>query len=584
MLSKLFKNNIPLLSLLLIFIIDLLLILTTHLNWNNAMSKYLPLKSQIQVFKSDISEGHLWFEEAISGDKYVDIERDVMSKFRHEEFHKYLKNSKELLSSDEDIKYYKQISIIDKKAYDFLLLAKKRLENAVEHAIGSDLDQDFDKKFNELIYLVDRLNSNIDKRLAREFDDRNRYFKYILTLFFMLNVFIFTILYILRNKKILFEKKLFEEKEKAETTLRSIGDAVISTDEKGNVIFLNPIAEKLTGYSLKEVKGKPLENVFQIFNSSTKKRIENPVQKVLREGIIVGLANGTALKSKNGEVYIIEDSAAPIKNKNDEIVGTVLVFRNVTEDVKMKEQLKVNERLLMQQTKLASMGELLENIAHQWRQPLSTITVAASGMKLEKEFKILNDELFDINIDAIIENSNLLSKTLDDFRDFFKPHDEKVLLNLKDIIENALGIISSKLQMENIKVIKDIEDIFLKSFTSEFLQIIVAVFNNSMDAFDKIVDDKTIFISANINKEILTLSIKDNAGGVPEELVNRLCEPYFTTKYKSQGKGLGLFMVQEIITKHMNGEMLIQNYDFEHNGKKERGLETTFFLKIETDE
>jgi len=94
MLSKIFKNNIPLLSMLLIFTIDLILIFTTHLNWNNAMSKYLPLKSQIQIFKSDISVGHLWFEEAISGDKYIDIEKDVMNKFRHTNFNKYIKNNK----------------------------------------------------------------------------------------------------------------------------------------------------------------------------------------------------------------------------------------------------------------------------------------------------------------------------------------------------------------------------------------------------------------------------------------------------------------------------------------------------------
>lgn len=584
MLSKSLKNNIPILSLLLIFIIDLILILTTHLNWNNAMRKYLPLKSQIQNFKSDISEGHLWFEELISGDKYIDIEKDVMSKFRHEKFHIYLKESRNVLSSKEDMKYYKQIKKIDKKAHEFMLLAQKRWQNVVKHAIGSDLDQEFDKKFNELIFLVDSLNFSIDKRLAKEFENRNKYFKYILTLFFFLNLFIFTVLYITKKKKILFEEKLYEEKEKAETTLSSIGDAVISTDENGYVEFLNPIAENLTGYSLKNARKKPLEKVFHIFNSSTKKRVKNPVEKVLKEGIIVGLANGTALRSKNGEVYIIEDSAAPIKNKNKEIIGTVLVFRDVTKDMKIKEQLKVNERMLMQQSKLASMGELLENVAHQWRQPLSTITVAASGMKLEKDFNILDDDVFNMNINAIIENSNNLSKTLDDFRNFFKPNDEKVLLNLKDIIENALGIISSKLQIKKIKVIKKIDDIFLKSFTSEFLQIIVAVFNNSIEAFQKNKDDKTIFISANLSKDTLTICIKDNAGGVQDEQLNRLCEPYYTTKHKFQGKGLGLFMTQEIITKYMNGKILIENTNYEYNGKKERGLKTTFFLKIETEE
>ena len=580
MLTNLFKNNVPILSMLLVFIIDLMLILTTHLNWNNAMSKYLPLKSQIQTFKSDISIGHLWFEEAISGDEYIDIEKDVMSKFRHEEFSVYINKSEELLSSKEDIKFYNKIKLINKKSKEFLALSKKRWQNNIAHGIGSSLDQEFDKRFNELVYLVDKLNLDIDERLSQEFKDRNKYFQYILVLFFFLNLIIFTVLYITRNKKIEFEKKLFEEKEKAETTLNSIGDAVISTDEKGNIEFLNPIAENLTGYSKEEARGKYLDEVFDIFNSSTKKKVESPVKKVLKKGIIVGLANGTALKSKDGTIYIIEDSAAPIKDKENKIIGTVLVFRDVTEQTKTKEQLSLNEKMLMQQSKLASMGEMLENIAHQWRQPLSTITVAASGMKLEKEFDILNDELFEKNVEAIIENSNKLSKTIDDFRDFFRPQGEKVLLNLDGIIVNALSIVSSKMNFYNIKVVKNCDEISLKSFASEFLQIFVTIINNSIEAFDDNSKKRYIFIDAKKLGKHIEIIVKDNAGGVSDDIIGRLFEPYFTTKHKSQGKGIGLFMVEEIITKHFNGSILVRNSEYYYKGKKYKGLETTIDIEV----
>ena len=573
------RNNIPILGMLLIFCIDLLLIITTHLNWNNAMSKYLPLKSEIQVFKNDMTIGHLWFEEAISGDKSIDLEKDVMYKFRHENFILYVQRAKEVLSSKEDFEYYKKLEILLIKSNEFYNLANVRLKNVLNHGIGSDLDQIFDLKFKELINIIDSLNTKIDYRLSKEFKDRNTYFKYILILFLILNIFIFLLLYITRKKKIEYENKLFEEKEKAEITLKSIGDAVIVTNKKAEIEFLNPIAEKLTGFTLKEAKGKLIDEIFKIFNSSTKEEVTTPIKKVLEEGIIVGLANGTGLRSKDGSIYIIEDSAAPIKNKKEEIIGAVLVFHDVTGQEKIREQLQLNEKMLILQSKQASMGDMLENIAHQWRQPLSAITTAASGMKVEKEFDKLDDENFYKNIDAIINNSNNLSKTLDNFRDFFKPNDEKVLLNLNDVINNALNILSSKIENNNIKVIKNCENIVMKSFSSELLQIFVIFLSNSIEAFSKNSEEKYIFIDTSKSDTDISIIVKDNANGVEENILERIFEPYFTTKHKFQGKGIGLFMVMEIITKHMNGEILALNKTFSYKHKNYKGLELVIKLK-----
>ena len=573
------RNNIPILGMLLIFCIDLLLIITTHLNWNNAMSKYLPLKSEIQIFKNDMTIGHLWFEEAISGDKSIDLEKDVMEKFRHKKFILYVQRAKKVLSSKDDFKYYKKLEKLLAKSNEFYKLANVRWEKVLINGIGSDLDQLFDKKFEELINIVDSLNTEIDYILSKEFKDRNTYFKYILILFLVLNIFIFLLLYITRKKKLEYENKLFEEKEKAEITLKSIGDAVIVTNKKAEIEFLNPIAEKLTGFTLKEAKGKLIDEIFKIFNSSTKEEVATPIKKVLEEGIIVGLANGTGLRSKDGSIYIIEDSAAPIKNKKEEIIGAVLVFHDVTGQEKIREQLQLNEKMLILQSKQASMGDMLENIAHQWRQPLSAITTAASGMKVEKEFDQLDDQNFYKNIDAIIDNSNNLSKTLDNFRDFFKPNNEKVLLNLNDIINNALNILSSKIENNNIKVIKNCENIVMKSFSSELLQIFVIFLSNSIEAFSKNKKEKLIFIDTSRSDTDILIIVKDNANGVEESILERIFEPYFTTKHKSQGKGIGLFMVTEIITKHMNGEILASNKTFSYKHKSYKGLELVIKLE-----
>ena len=142
------------------------------------------------------------------------------------------------------------------------------------------------------------------------------------------------------------EKALLESEENLSITLNSIGDAVIATDTKGRVIRMNPIAEKLTGWSLSEAEGRSIIEVFNIINEETRKRVESPVEKVIREGIIVGLANHTLLVSKDGSEFPIADSGAPIWKDNGDIVGVVLVFRDVSEKRKADEALRVSEEVM----------------------------------------------------------------------------------------------------------------------------------------------------------------------------------------------------------------------------------------------
>jgi len=122
-------------------------------------------------------------------------------------------------------------------------------------------------------------------------------------------------------------RKLYQSQSEFHTTLRSIGDAVITTDMDGNVKFLNPVAEQLTGWRTNRAIGKPLKKVFNIINENTRQNIENPVTRVLKEGTIVGLANHTLLINRNGEEIPIADSGAPIKDEDGTIIGVVLVFK-----------------------------------------------------------------------------------------------------------------------------------------------------------------------------------------------------------------------------------------------------------------
>ncbi|MCF8001966.1 MAG: PAS domain S-box protein [Halanaerobiales bacterium] len=157
------------------------------------------------------------------------------------------------------------------------------------------------------------------------------------------------------------EQKLKMEKENLRTTLHSIGDAVISTDIKGRVVRINPVAEKLTGWKMEDAIGKPIHKVFNIVNAKTRKKVENPVDKVLEEKKVVGLANHTVLIAKDGSEYQIADSASPIINDEDEITGVVLVFRDVTEKYIMQEKLKYSQKMYKTIFNSAPIGILIEN-------------------------------------------------------------------------------------------------------------------------------------------------------------------------------------------------------------------------------
>ena len=247
-------------------------------------------------------------------------------------------------------------------------------------------------------------------------------------------------------------------------------------------------------------------------------------------------------------------------------------FKNYKKSI--QHHIKENERqyeLLAQKTKLAAMGEMMENIAHQWRQPLSVISTASTGIKLHKEMNTLDDRLLIDSVDNITESAQHLSSTIEDFRDFFRPDKEKTVFTLQSAIEKTLNLINSQLRDKEIKVITNIEDISLEGFERELLQVFLNILNNARDAFEKIDTEKFIFIDIFKEKNYVGINIKDNANGVPEDIIERIFEPYFTTKHKSQGTGIGLYMSQEIITKHMNGKIYVQNSTFEYKSKEYKG-------------
>ncbi|MGD6932743.1 MAG: PAS domain S-box protein [Candidatus Bathyarchaeia archaeon] len=167
------------------------------------------------------------------------------------------------------------------------------------------------------------------------------------------------------------EQALFESEKRWEATLSSIGDAVIATDTSANITFINKTAEDATGWSLKEVKGKPLLQMFDIVNEKTGLPVENPVKKVLEKGVVVGLANHTILKRKDHTTVPIDDSGAPIKDKDGKITGAVLVFRDISERKKTQEALEASEKRFHQLfTSMTEQFQLFELVYNEEGYPV----------------------------------------------------------------------------------------------------------------------------------------------------------------------------------------------------------------------
>ena len=237
------------------------------------------------------------------------------------------------------------------------------------------------------------------------------------------------------------------------------------------------------------------------------------------------------------------------------------------------------DRILAQQQKMVAMGQMIENIAHQWRQPLSVISTSASGLKLKKQLNILEDEELIKSIDKIVDTAKYLSDTIDDFRYFFKPQKDKTKFSLAKNIEKSLSFLEATLKENSIKVEFEYEDIDIIAYETELIQVFINIINNSKDAFiEKKIEDRVIFISIKKFPNRILIEIKDNAGGVEEDILDKVFEPYFTTKHQYNGTGIGLYMSNQIIKTHLNGDIFMKNCSFKYKNIEQKGVITTIIL------
>ena len=248
----------------------------------------------------------------------------------------------------------------------------------------------------------------------------------------------------------------------------------------------------------------------------------------------------------------------------------------------LEDELEHKDKQLFLQSKNAALGEMINNIAHQWRQPLSVISTSASSIKFNNELGIVDENCTLTSLNTILSVTQNLSKTIDYFCDnHISNNEQQKYFNMSKIIDNAIANIKSKIDKDNIIIIKNInDDLTINSYPNLFLQSIISILLNTIDAFENSdIQNKYIFIDIDSHNDKFMINIKDNAGGIKEEIIDNIFEPYTTTHHKSSGKGLGLYSTSIMVQNGMDGTIEGKNIEFEYEDKKYKGALFSIILK-----
>ena len=223
-------------------------------------------------------------------------------------------------------------------------------------------------------------------------------------------------------------------------------------------------------------------------------------------------------------------------------------------------ELKKQERQLIEQSKLAQMGEMINMIAHQWRQPLNTLNAIAITLEMKSSLNILEAKEIEQQAQKIQEVSVRMSKVIDDFLNFAKNSSKQTNFLINEIIEEVLVLIKPQLTLHSIELIIDIKNnININSYKSDLMHIILNILSNAKDALDESkTDNKKIYLKSYIKENLLFIEIEDNAGGIPKHIINRIFEPYFSTK-GNKGTGLGLYMSKKMAIERLQGNISVEN-------------------------
>jgi len=480
-----------------------------------------------------------------------------------------------------------------------LLLEEKLIDAQISDKISSQAQLSLRQKLQELITVLDK---------EEECLQNNIFLLMGISSIILILLVVGNIKYLIKSYKDKEEKEKEKELKRVEieaieqraAMIDALGDGVYGIDNEGICTFVNQSASELLGYSKDEILNQHQHYLFHHhhIDNSEYLEVDCPIHKTTHDK---HTRNCTEyFIKKDGTMFPVALTVAPTSD------GAVVVFRDISEVKNYEEKLKIEvaqktqelqelnnsledkielaldknkkqQAMLEQQSRLAALGEMIGNIAHQWRQPLSVITSTISSLAVKQDYGIeITKEMISETTNSIVQQANYLSKTIDDFRDFIKNDNTEELFSLSKVIYDTTNILNATLKSNHIELFTDLdESITYKGYPNQLSQAILNIINNAKDAFkNQENDNKYLKIITKRIKDKIVIEISDNAGGIPKVIREKIFDPYFTTKHQSQGTGLGLYVSANIIQKYFNGKINVD--DFKENVDKG----TTFIIEI----
>ena len=438
-----------------------------------------------------------------------------------------------------------------------LFMNVKRLENQIEKLDSfqsaikpKDWYDSMTKKLNVLDNIGKFIKKDTTTKIKKELENANKIFGLVIILVIIsLGIFIFLLIAFVRLAT-------------QEQRLRIVMDKyVISsiTDTKGMILDVSEAFCKIAGYSKKQLIGKN-------HNIVRHQDMSSDVYKDLWSKIYKGESWSGKVKNKRKDdsPYWVYANIEPLYDSKGNIEAYISIRLDITENELLIEKIKekdeknlAQEKLMQQQHRLAQMGEMINMIAHQWRQPLSAITAATGVIEIKARLNKLDNDLAIELADKIKDFSLQLSATIDDFRGFFKSNKVKRKTDFEQVYNSVFRIVESSLESNKIMINVDISKIEeFTTYDNELKQVLLNLIKNSEDAF---IDNKTQNRQIDIKIENKIFMISDNAGGIPSKILDKIFEPYFSTKLKKDGTGLGLYMSKMIVEEHCHGRLSVEN-------------------------
>ena len=368
-------------------------------------------------------------------------------------------------------------------------------------------------------------------------------------------------------------------------------EGIFVADAQGHYIDVNPVGAQMLGYTHEEIcrmgfadvlapdeMAKIPEEVDRLADGKVHRQewrfkrkddsffIGEVIGRQLPDGRLQGILRDVT-EHKKAEAMLKdmnEELELRVADRTQELANSLNMLRVETnERLQATEALREKERMLIQQSRQAAMGEMIGNIAHQWRQPLNTLGLHAQRLNVFYGSPNFNKEFLENSTAKTMEIIKHMSKTIDDFRNYFKPEKEKTVFKVIDAIKNTLSLLEGNFHNPPIAIdFVEHGNPVIKGYQNEFAQVFLNILNNARDAIiEWEITDPRITITICSKDSCAVVTVADNAGGIPDEIIDKVFDPYFTTKGPQVGTGIGLFMSKTIIEKNMGGKLTVRNTD-----------------------